>query len=101
MAFDLPIPANILCTTSCITYAQSTGLSFDKAPKIVFPTVIVTRIGFSRYNIGIKNSRNRLALMSLHSEIAYPSLGLTRVENLPSMYWSVYNAIPSLCLGKP
>ena len=54
VALDFPIPDSSLCTRSFTTIPQSTGLSPDKAPKIVFPTVIVTLVGFSGYNSGTR-----------------------------------------------
>ena len=84
-AFDFSIPAKILYTTSRMATAQSIGLSMDKAPNMMFPTVIVIWVGFSRYSIGIKNSRTYLSLTSLYSETTYPSFGLTWVENFPSI----------------
>ena len=95
VAFDFSIPTKTLYTTSCITNAQSTSLSSDKAPNIMFLMVIVTRAGFSGYNIGIKNSRTCLVLTSLHLKIAYLSFASMRVENLPSINQSVCDAIPS------
>ena len=76
VALDFPMPTKILCTTSRITNPKSTGLSSDKAPKMMFPIVIVTQVGFFGYNMGTKNSRTHLVLTSLHSEID-SSFGLT------------------------
>ena len=42
-----------------------------------------------------KNSSTLLALASLHLEIANPSFGFTRLENLPFVYLSMQVAIPS------
>ena len=77
VALDLSIPDSSLYTRSFTTIPQSTGLSPDKAPKIIFPTVIVTLVGFSGYNNGTRNSKTLLNPGSLQSATTYPSLGFT------------------------
>ena len=83
VALDLPIPDSSLCTRSFTTILQSTSLSSDKAPKIVFPTVTVTLVGFSGYNNGTRNSKTLLTLGSLQSATAVVTIKPKITQNSP------------------
>ena len=96
MGVDLgfPTPFASRCAISRKTTPQSTSLPLSSAPKMVFPIVIITRVGLSGWTIGTKNSRSRRCRSFWQSPTEYPSLGLTWYINLP-LWW------PSIQLDNP
>ena len=81
-----------LCTTSLITNPQSTFRSPNKAPKMVFPTMMVTQVGFSEYKTKIGT-----LVPSLLSN-PYTPRYQTHPLSLPS--WIIYTRCTCRC-GKP
>ena len=99
VGLGFPTPFASLCNISRKTTPQSTSFPPSNAPKIVFPIVIVTRVGLFVWTIGIKNSSSHRCRSTRQSLTEYPSLGSTWCINLPSWWPSVRLDNPEPPLG--
>ena len=99
VGLGFPTPFANLCAMSRKTTPQLTSLPPSSAPKMVFPIVIVTRVGLSGWTIRTRNSSNRRCRLTRQSLTEYSSLGSTWCINLPSWWPSIRLDNPDPPLG--